>query len=278
METVISITDLKEARLRCESPVGFVPTMGFLHEGHLSLIRKARQDCNSVVVSIFVNPTQFSPQEDFEAYPRDFPRDLNLLKEEGVDLVWMPNASQIYPPDFQTWVTVEKITQPLEGKYRPEHFRGVTTVVVKLFNCVKPHRAYFGQKDAQQAAVIQRMVKDLNYPIQVVICPIVRENDGLAMSSRNIYLNADQRRGATVLYRSLMAALKAYDEGFQHADYLRDIIIEMIEDELLARIQYVSCANPDTLEEIHGHVERGLLSLAVFFGKTRLIDNVLIGD
>lgn len=278
METVISISELEKARLWCESPVGFVPTMGFLHEGHLSLIRKARQDCNSVVVSIFVNPTQFSPQEDFEAYPRDFPRDLDLLKQEGVDLVWMPNASQIYPPDFQTWVTVEKITQPLEGKYRPEHFRGVTTVVVKLFNCVKPHRAYFGQKDAQQAAVIQRMVKDLNYPIQVVICPIVRENDGLAMSSRNIYLNADQRRGATVLYRSLMAALKAYDEGFQHADYLRDIIIEMIEDELLARIQYVSCANPDTLEEIHGHVERGLLSLAVFFGKTRLIDNVLIGD
>jgi pantoate--beta-alanine ligase len=278
METVTSITELEKARLRCESPVGFVPTMGFLHEGHLSLIRKARQDCKSVVTSIFVNPTQFSPQEDYEAYPRDLTRDLALLKQEGVDLVWMPNASQMYPPDFQTWVTVEKITQPLEGKYRPEHFRGVTTVVVKLFNCVQPHRAYFGQKDAQQAAVIQHMVKDLNYPITVVICPIIRENDGLAMSSRNIYLNTEQRKGATVLYRSLVAARKAYDEGFQQADHLRDIIIEMVEEEPLARIQYVSCANPDTLKEIHGQVERGLLSLAVFFGKTRLIDNVLIGD
>lgn len=278
MKTVRTLSELWTARECLKPPVGLVPTMGYLHEGHLSLVRRAREQCASVVVSIFVNPTQFAPSEDLEAYPRDIPRDLRLLEQEGVDLVWHPTSQVMYPQGFQTWVTVEEITRPLEGLYRPTHFRGVTTVVAKLFTGVQPHSAYFGQKDAQQAAVIRQMVRDLNFPIDVVVCPIVREADGLAMSSRNKYLNPAQRKAATVLYRALSAAEKAFKAGERDADTLRQLISETINAEPLARLQYVSCAHPDSLEELEGPVEQALLSIAVYFGDTRLIDNVMVGE
>jgi pantoate--beta-alanine ligase len=259
-------------------PVGFVPTMGYLHEGHLSLVRKARRDCDSVIVSIFVNPTQFAHNEDINTYPQDIARDLEILESQDVDLVWIPKAGDMYPPGFQSWVSVDEVTLPLEGKFRPGHFRGVTTVVAKLFNCVRPNYAYFGQKDFQQAVVIQRMVNDLNFPIEVVVCPIIREADGLAMSSRNVYLNPDQRQAATVLNRSLVKARQVFESGERDADALRTVVRDTILDEHLAQLQYVSCADLETLEELDGMVERFLLSIAVYFGKTRLIDNLLIGD
>jgi len=251
--------------------------MGYLHEGHLSLARRAREECASVVVSIFVNPTQFAPNEDLDAYPRDLERDLRLLEEIGVDLVWTPTPEVMYPEGFQTWVTVEELTQVLEGASRPTHFRGVTTVVTKLFNGVQPQKAYFGQKDAQQAVVIKRMVKDLNFPVEIVVCPIVREPDGLAMSSRNTYLNPAERQAATVLYRSLSAAVDAFKAGERDADRLRAIVTEMVNAEPLAELEYISCAHPETLQELDGEVERALLSMAVRVGKTRLIDNMLVG-
>jgi pantoate--beta-alanine ligase len=278
MNTVQSISNLRQIRHSLPSPVGLVPTMGFLHEGHLSLVKQARQDCASVITSIFVNPTQFGPHEDLDAYPRDIPRDLGLLDEFGVDVVWMPEKKEMYTPDFQTWVTVEHLTQLLEGKMRPAHFRGVTTVVAKLFNAVQPDKAYFGQKDAQQIVVIRRMVEDLNIPIEIVVCPIIREPDGLAMSSRNAYLNQDERLAATVLYESLSTAMKAFNQGNSDADQLRDIMKRKIMVEPLADLQYVSCADPVTLEELSGSISHALLSLAVKIGKTRLIDNFVIGD
>jgi pantoate--beta-alanine ligase len=252
--------------------------MGFLHEGHLSLVRAARANCASVAVSIFVNPTQFGPNEDLAAYPRDLPRDLRLLEGEGVDLVWTPTPEIMYPSGFQTWVIVEEVTKPLEGAMRPGHFRGVATVVAKLFNAVQPDKAYFGQKDAQQAAVIRRMVNDLDFNLEVVVCPIVREPDGLAMSSRNVYLNPQERHAATVLSRALFAARDAYQGGEHDAQRLRDLIAGIISAEPLAHLQYVSCADPDTLEELNGDVARALLSMAVYVGKTRLIDNVEIRE
>ncbi len=277
MQVVTTLEELWAARERLPEPVGFVPTMGYLHEGHLSLVRCAKRDNNSVAVSIFVNPTQFGPNEDLESYPRDLQRDLALLEAEGVDLVWTPTAEVMYPPGFQTWVEVTEITQLLEGARRPGHFRGVTTVVAKLFNGVQPQRAYFGQKDAQQARVIQQMVRDLNFPIEIVVCPIAREPDGLAMSSRNTYLNPAERKAATVLYRALSAAKAAFQQGERDAGALRKIMEDTINAEPLARLQYVSCADPDTLEELHGTVEKALLSMAVYVGKTRLIDNMLLG-
>ena len=277
METAITLSEIRALRERLPEPVGLVPTMGFLHEGHLSLVRRARVDCASVVVSIFVNPTQFSPQEDLEAYPRDLPRDLRLLEEVGADLVWMPAREAMYPPGYQTWVNVEDVTKPLEGARRPTHFRGVTTVVAKLFNTIQPQRAYFGQKDAQQAIVIRRMVKDLDFPLEVVICPIVREADGLAMSSRNVYLTPQERQAATVLFNALQTARRAFESGEREANSLRRIVEDMIQSEPLACLQYVSCADPETLQELSGSIEKGLLSMAVYFGKTRLIDNTILG-
>jgi len=250
--------------------------MGYLHEGHLSLIRRAREECNHVVVSVFVNPTQFGPQEDLSKYPRDLDRDLSLMEPLGVDLVWSPTAESMYPQGYQTWVEVEAITRPLEGARRPGHFKGVTTIVAKLFNGVQPHRAFFGQKDAQQAAVIRQMTHDLNFPIEIVICPIVREPDGLAMSSRNVYLEAEQRKAATVLYRSLTAARNAYENGERDAEKLRQIMKDMLAAEPLAQMQYVSCADYDTLEELEEVTGKALLSMAVFLGKTRLIDNFVL--
>jgi pantoate--beta-alanine ligase len=278
MRIVERIQELRSARAELESPLGFVPTMGYLHEGHLSLVRRARQECGSVAASIFVNPTQFGPQEDLAAYPRDLERDLGLLKIEGVDLVWTPTTATMYPEGFQTWVSVDELSQHLEGKQRPGHFRGVTTIVAKLFNAVQPDRAYFGQKDAQQATVIRRMVADLDFPIEVVVCPIVREADGLAKSSRNTYLNEAQRKAATVLFRSLTAAEEAFESGQREAQTLRDTMSAVLAGEPLAEVQYVSVADPETLEELSGKIRRALLSMAVFVGETRLIDNKVVGE
>ncbi|MGB9592019.1 MAG: pantoate--beta-alanine ligase, partial [Candidatus Kryptoniota bacterium] len=232
----------------------------------------------SVIVSIFVNPTQFGPKEDLTRYPRDIPRDLKLLEKEQVDLVWIPTLEIMYPPGYQTWVEVAELTQTLEGKMRPGHFRGVTTIVSKLFNVTKPDRAYFGQKDAQQALVIHRMTQDLNYPIEIIICPTQREADGLAMSSRNVYLNPTERQAATVLSRALFAAHQAYEDGERNAQRLRERMLGILNSEPLANVQYVSCADPQTLREWEGEIQGvALLSLAVFIGNTRLIDNVVLG-
>jgi len=277
MDIVTTLSELRTSRAKLAGPVGFVPTMGYLHAGHISLVQRARQECASLVVSIFVNPTQFGPHEDLAKYPRDLPRDLEMLKEAGVDLVWTPTVEVMYPPGFQTWVTVEALTAPLEGAQRPGHFRGVTTVVAKLFNAVQPQYAYFGQKDAQQAAVIRRMTRDLDFPIEIVVCPTVREPDGLAMSSRNTYLNPEERKAATVLFRALSAAKTAYEQGERRAEVLRQIMRQVIEAEPLARLQYVSCADYDSLEELETVSGKTLLSMAVFIGNTRLIDNFVIG-
>jgi pantoate--beta-alanine ligase len=276
MKTVITLPELRAACAQLPAPLGLVPTMGYLHEGHLSLARQARLDCASVVVSIFVNPTQFSPIEDFAAYPRDIPRDVQMLEAEGVDLVWLPTPEILYPAGYQTWVTVEEVAKGLEGERRPGHFRGVATVVAKLFNAVQPQKAYFGQKDAQQVAVIRRMTQDLNFPVEIVVCRTMREADGLAMSSRNVYLNAAERQAATVLFRALTNARTAFETGEEEAEHLRQIMAETINAEPLARLQYLSCADPGTLRELSGRVTHALLSMAVFVGKTRLIDNVEI--
>jgi len=277
MKTVTTLTELRAIRAGLPEPVGFVPTMGYLHEGHLSLARRAKEECASVVASIFVNPTQFGPGEDLSKYPRDLARDLSQLESVGVALVWTPTPEVMYPPGFQTWVTVEELTKGLEGAARPGHLRGVTTVVAKLFNAVQPRRAYFGQKDAQQAAVIRQMTKDLDFPIEIVVCPTVREADGLAMSSRNAYLNPEERKAARVLFRALSAAKAAYENGERRAETLRRIMTETINVEPLATLQYISCAEYDTLQELETVAGKALLSMAVFVGKTRLIDNFVIG-
>ena len=276
MQTVSTLADLRSARLSFSGTVGLVPTMGYLHEGHLSLIRRAREDCEYVAVSIFVNPTQFGPKEDLAKYPRDLERDFRLI-EPYTDLVWTPSAETMYPQGYQTWVEVEAMTRPLEGAMRPGHFRGVTTVVAKLFNAVQPHKAYFGQKDAQQVAVIRQMMRDLNFPLEIVVCPTSREPDGLAMSSRNVYLDPDQRKAATVLFRSLSAAKELYEAGERSAEKVRGKMKEVLAGEPLAEPQYISCADYDTLEELDEIKGKALLSMAVFFGKTRLIDNFVIG-
>ncbi|HLA86640.1 MAG TPA: pantoate--beta-alanine ligase [Anaerolineales bacterium] len=276
MKTVSSLFDLKAARLSLKGTVGLVPTMGYLHEGHFSLIRQAKADCEHVIVTIFVNPTQFGPNEDFSNYPRDIEHDLKLINPLGVDLVWNPAPEIMYPPGYQTWVEVEALTRPLEGALRPGHFRGVTTVVAKLFNATQPDKAYFGQKDAQQAAVIRQMTRDLNFPIEIVVCPTVREADGLALSSRNKYLEGDDRKAATILFRALSAAKDIYEAGERNAEKLRRKMKEVLESEPRAQMQYVSCADYDTLEELAVINGKALLSMAVFFGKTRLIDNFVL--
>lgn len=278
MQLVKSVEEVRA--IRWADPTltwGFVPTMGALHEGHLSLVRRARAECDRVAVSIFVNPIQFNNPADLATYPRTLERDCALLEAEQVDLVWAPDEAIMYPPGFQTYVTVEEVTRPLEGAHRPGHFRGVTTVVAKLFNVVQPHRAYFGQKDAQQALVVKQMVRDLGFNLEIVVCPIVREADGLAMSSRNVRLNPAERAAATVLYRALSAAVAEWEAGRRDADHLRRTMSEVIAAEPLARAEYVSAADPETLEELHGEVQRALLSMAVFVGETRLIDNMTVG-
>jgi pantoate--beta-alanine ligase len=276
MKVVTPLSELRSIRSCLTDPFGLVPTMGYLHEGHLSLVRAARADCASVGVSIFVNPTQFGPREDLGAYPRDLERDLELLRGERVDLVWTPTSEEMYPVGFQTWVTVEHLSAPLEGAHRPGHFRAVATVVAKLLNAFQPRKAYFGQKDAQQARLIRQMVRDLNFPIDIVICPTVRETDGLAMSSRNIHLNPAERQAAAVLYHALMAAARAYQAGERKAEHLKRAMQDILDQQALAKPEYVSVADPDMLQELSGEVDRALLSLAVYIGATRLIDNMLL--
>ncbi len=249
--------------------------MGFLHEGHLSLVAASCRENDRTVVSIFVNPTQFGPGEDFERYPRDEERDLRLLREAGVDAVYLPSPAAMYPPGFQTYVTVEEVTRRLEGEARPGHFRGVATVVLKLFNATNPDRAYFGRKDAQQLRVIRRMVLDLDLGLEIVPCDIVREPDGLAMSSRNVYLSPADRAAAPIIRRSLLAAKAARDAGENDAAAIRDLAITGINAEPRANLEYVSLADDDTLEEIDGPVSGpALLSTVVRFGHTRLLDNI----
>lgn len=278
MQVVKNIDEVRAARWA--DPTlnwGLVPTMGALHEGHLSLVRRARAENDRVGVSIFINPIQFDRAEDLDAYPRQLERDCALLEAEGVDLVWAPETKTIYPPGFQTYVNVDEITQVLEGAVRPGHFRGVTTVVAKLFNVFQPQRAYFGQKDAQQVAVIRQMVRDLAFNLSVEICPIVREPDGLALSSRNVRLTPEQRQAALVLARALNAAKAQWEAGVRNATHLRTTMQRIIDAEPLARSDYVSIANPETLDELSGEITRALLSMAVFIGDIRLIDNILVG-
>lgn len=276
MRVIATIDEFRAARAALPGTVGLVPTMGYLHEGHLSLVRRARAENDHVVTTIFVNPMQFGPSEDLARYPRDLPRDLALLESEKVDLVFAPDVAAMYPPGFGTFVDAGPIATPLEGAVRPGHFRGVATVVCKLFNITTPHRAYFGQKDAQQTLVIRRMTLDLNLPVEIVVCPIVREPDGLAMSSRNVYLNPEERRAATVLFRALQAAQERFLAGERNGDALRAAMRAVIDAEPLARPDYVSVADLDDLHELEEVTTRALASLAVRIGTTRLIDNCLL--
>ncbi|MCL0079323.1 pantoate--beta-alanine ligase [Dehalococcoidia bacterium] len=276
MKVARTIPTMKEIRGELPEPVGFVPTMGYLHEGHLSLVRRARGENRSVAVSIFVNPTQFGPQEDFESYPRDTERDLTLLRQEGIDVVFVPEAEEMYPADFNSWVVVEGMTEMLEGASRPGHFRGVATVVAKLLNIVQPNRAYFGRKDAQQALVIEKMVNDLNMSPEIIVAPTVREPDGLAVSSRNVRLDPEERQAALVLWKSLSLAQQLRSGGEKSADRIRQQMIALIEGEPRARIDYVSIADPESLRELDEIDRPALVSLAVRIGKTRLIDNVIL--
>ena len=276
MRTTNSLSELKSVRAGMNGTFGLVPTMGALHAGHASLIQRARAECRNVGVSIFVNPAQFSQEEDLSNYPRPIERDLDFLDDLGVDVVWVPTVETMYPPGFQTWVTVEEMGAPLEGKCRPGHFRGVATVVAKLLNSFTPDRAYFGQKDAQQVVVLKRMVRDLNFPVELVVCPTVRESDGLALSSRNVYLDPAQRQAATVLYKALSAAQKKYECGERDAEVLRETMRSVVKSERLAEQQYVSAADPETLCELKEVGGTVLLSLAVKIGRARLIDNFLI--
>ena len=277
MKVSVSFKDLREERAKLEEPVGIVPTMGYLHEGHMSLVRQAKVECASVVVTIYVNPTQFAPNEDLSSYPRNIPGDLEKLQKEGVDLVWLPTDEAMYPEGYQTYVDVRDVTKPLEGAKRPTHFQGVTTVVSKLYNAISPQKAFFGQKDAQQVAVVTRMALDLGLSTQVIPSPIVREADGLALSSRNVRLSTEERAAAPILRRALDAAGSAYDEGEREADVLRALMEEVLAIEPLAQVEYVSVADPLTLREVQRIEGPALLSMAVLFGTTRLIDNELVG-
>src|SRR5512143_1180517 len=278
MKLLTTIQEFRQAKSALPGSWSLVPTMGYLHEGHLSLVKRARAENEFVAASIFVNPTQFGPNEDLAAYPRDLPRDLKLLAEAGVDLVWTPTPEIMYPPGFQTWVTVEEVTRPLEGGMRPGHFRGVATVVAKLFNAVQPDKAYFGQKDAQQAVVIRQMARDLNFNLEVVICPIVREPDGLAMSSRNTYLNPEERRSALCLKKSLDLARDMVARGETSAARVKKAVEELILSHPFTAIDYINLCDHATLEDVETVKEEVVLALAVKVGRTRLIDNGLLRE
>jgi len=276
MQVVKTISGIRKLRQQLSGSVGFVATMGYLHDGHLALVKQARVENDVVVVSIFINPTQFAPSEDLTVYPRDLKRDLKLLEQEKTDIVFIPSKEEMYPAGFNTWTDVEGITAKLEGACRPGHFRGVATVVAKLFNIIQPTRAYFGQKDAQQLMVIKRMVADLNIDLEIVVVPTVRESDGLAMSSRNTYLNPEERPAATVLFKALSLAKELWQQGEKDADQIRRQLISRIEKDPLAKIDYISIADVNTLEELKVIKPPALASLAVRIGKTRLIDNMLL--
>jgi pantoate--beta-alanine ligase len=277
-QVVTTVDGMRRLRSQAVGSVGFVPTMGYLHEGHLSLVRRARAENDVVVASIFVNPTQFGPTEDFERYPRDPQRDLNLLQQERTDIVFMPSAVEMYPEGFSTYIDVDGVTEVLEGAHRPGHFRGVATVVLKLFNIVQPTRAYFGQKDAQQVVVIRKMVNDLKLNVEVVPCPTVRETGGLAMSSRNVYLSPDERRAALILFRALSLSERLWRSGERDATKLRDRIHLLMAREPLASVDYISAAHPETLQELESMDGPTLISLAIRIGETRLIDNLVVGE
>jgi pantoate--beta-alanine ligase len=277
MKIVNTIAEMKQVRHEMKGTVGFVPTMGYLHDGHIGLARRAKSENDITVVSIFVNPTQFGPSEDYGSYPRDTPRDVTMLGNERVDIIFMPTTEDMYPPHFYTWIDVEKVTDVLEGASRPGHFRGVATVCNKLFNIIEPTRAYFGQKDAQQCVVIKRMVADLDMNLKIVIFPTVREPDGLAMSSRNTYLKPDERKAATVLYRSLSLAKDMYLKGEKDAQTIRQAMIDLIKKEPLAeRIDYISIANTETLDELDIVKPPAVISLVVKIGRPRLLDNIIL--
>lgn len=276
VKTIRELRQELEPIRRRGATVGFVPTMGFLHEGHLSLMRKSVEECGLTVVSIFVNPTQFGPGEDYDRYPRDLERDLALSESVGADLVFAPGVSEMYESDACTRVSVSGLTQNLCGRSRPGHFDGVTTVVCKLFNIVGPCRAYFGQKDAQQVAVVRRMVRDLNIPVEVRVMPTVREPDGLAMSSRNVYLSPDQRKAALSLYRSLKTAADMTERGERSAARIRERMIDTILSSGLAELDYVEIVDADSLRSLDTLEGEVLIAVAVKFGKTRLIDNTKV--
>lgn len=274
--TIPEMQSVAEPLRKQGKTIGFVPTMGFLHEGHLSLMRTARAECNVVVVSIFVNPTQFGPNEDLDRYPRDAEGDREKCESAGVDILFMPDAEEMYPEKPTVFVTVEGISDVLEGAIRPGHFRGVATVVAKLFNIVKPHKAYFGQKDFQQCAVIKRMVKGLNMDIDVSVLPTVRERDGLAMSSRNSYLNPDERRAAAVLYKALAAARDLFTAGATEPEKLKNKMRAVIAGEPSVTIDYIEIADPEDLVMGYSAQYRMVILVAVRLGRTRLIDNIML--
>jgi pantoate--beta-alanine ligase len=267
----------RKIRREQDKTIGLVPTMGALHEGHLSLVREARRMCDVVVVSVFVNPTQFGPGEDFEHYPRDLTKDTALLTDYNVDYIFAPTVEEIYPRGFSTYVNVEGLSEQLEGASRPGHFRGVTTVVTILFNTVRPDFAFFGQKDAQQALVIRRLVRDLAFDTEIVILPIVREDSGLAISSRNLYLTSDEQGSAAVIHRALVKAKTAFKEGERSAGRLAELIRSTVESEPRARLDYVAITDAETLEKVERVEERPtLIAVAAYIGKTRLIDNLIL--
>jgi len=278
LAVVVTPGEARAARRALGGSVGFVPTMGALHAGHLALVRRARGENAHVAASVFVNPAQFGPREDLASYPRTPERDLDLLEKEGVALLFAPEPGAMYPPGFETWVQPGPLGARLEGERRPGHFRGVLTVVAKLLQALEPDRAYFGQKDAQQAVLIRRMARDLDFAAEVVVCPIVREADGLAMSSRNVNLSPQERRAAPVLRRALVAAAVAWEAGERRGDVLRRLALTVLATEPLAKPDYVSAADPSTLIEIDGPSERLLLSMAVRFGATRLLDNAVFPE
>src|SRR5258705_6939464 len=269
--TIDQARDACRAARRAGARIGLIPTMGALHGGHLSLVRAAKGQSNFVAVSIFVNPLQFGPTEDFSTYPRTFERDRDLLKHEGVDLIFAPCVAEMYPKDAVTYVNVEDLSERMDGKSRPGHFRGVTTVVAKLFHIIEPDAAFFGQKDAAQVAIIRRMVRDLNMPVEIVACPIVREPGGLAMSSRNAYLDADQRQQALVLHRSLVEVQKRFDQGERCAARLIEAGQQVVQSETGVRLDYLEIVNPDTLEPVESVAQGGLVAVAAYVGTTRLI-------
>ncbi len=276
MLTLESLASVRAWRSEAEARVGLVPTMGYLHSGHLSLVEAAAAQCQRVIASIFVNPAQFDRDDDLEAYPRDLERDRSQLASVGCDALFLPTPTMMYPPGFETWVEPGTLAEGQEGTHRPGHFRGVATVVLKLLNIVRPTHAFFGQKDAQQLAVIGAMVRDLDVPTEVVPVATVREPDGLAFSSRNVRLRADERRAATVLHQSLCAAQEAFSKGERRASALVALSRQVLDREPLARTEYVDVTDPDTMRALDQIESRGLVSLAVWIGRTRLIDNVIL--
>ncbi|MGC2697858.1 MAG: pantoate--beta-alanine ligase [Candidatus Angelobacter sp.] len=276
LTSAAEVTAVSKEAHRGGKSVGFVPTMGALHEGHLSLVRTARAHSDVVVVSVFVNPKQFGPMEDFSKYPRDAERDSAMLAAEKTDYLFLPSTEEMYPQGATSWVTVEELSEKLDGRSRPGHFRGVTTVVAKLFNIVQPDLAFFGQKDAAQVAIVNKMVRDLNFDVRILVCPIVRESDGLAMSSRNAYLSPEQRKQAAVLYRSLMRVQSLADRGESSSARLLVAGTQVMAEEAAVKLDYFEIVNRDTLDPVSDISGGALVAVAAYVGSTRLIDNIVV--